>query len=142
MRSIRIRLAREYNAKSPLGDLAMQKVMKPVEVSKAEDGTVVIHQPNEMTDGESIWVSSEQVPTLVEWLLEAAGIHARATEEGRKPQEVRAMAHMFRCLEQQIAEDQHTVDEISPARGVRIALDWAAGDSDTSPDDWYFPDAE
>jgi len=118
----------------------VRKVMHPVEVSVDKDGMVVITQPDPMHEngGEIVMLTPEQVPAIAKWLLEAAGAQAFTGEGGRKVEELRTMAHLFSRLDEQMPCDESHVTEMVQASALSVALRWAAGDSDESPEDWYF----
>ena len=111
------------------------KSMKEIEVY-TDSEMVVLRQPNEAVDGgcEMIWLSPDQVPVVIEWLREAAGLPTGTG--GRKPEEVRSQAHMFRRLEPAAAGGPQ--DRGSSIEGIRVALEWAAGESDLAPDVWLY----
>jgi hypothetical protein len=109
------------------------KSMNEVEVSQTETGSVRVHQYHDEDSKEyGVVLAREQVPLVVEWMLEAAG-HTPA-EGGRKREELRAQAHLFRRLEGAAAGGP--TDQGSAIEAIRVALEWAAGESDLSPDEW------
>jgi hypothetical protein len=110
------------------------KSMNEVEVSQTESGSVRVHQFHDEDSQEyGVVLAPDQVPLVVEWMLEAAG-HAPAAEGGRKREELRAQAHLFRRLEGAAAGGP--TDRGSAIEAIRVALEWAAGEADLSPDEW------
>lgn len=109
------------------------KSMYEVSVERTESGGIRIQQYHDLDDQETgVVLYPEQVPLVVEWILEAAG---RSLPAGaRKGEELRAHAHLFRRLE--AAGAGGPTDNESAIEGIRVALEWAAGESDLSPDEW------
>lgn len=109
--------------------------MKAIEVS-SDDDTVTLYQPCETDDGYTIWVSKDQVPLVAAWMHEAAGT-TPISPGGRKLDEVKAQAHLFRRLEREAERERANVDVRVAYTAMRIALEWAAAESDLSPDEWW-----
>jgi hypothetical protein len=110
------------------------KLMNEVEVSRTETGSVRVFQYHDLdSEEQGVVLACDQVPLVVEWMLEAAG-HALSAEGGRKREELRAQAHLFRRLEGAAAGGP--TDQGSAIEAIRVALEWAAGESDLSPDEW------
>ena len=111
------------------------KSMNEVEVSRTETGSVRVHQFHDEDSQEyGVVLAREQVPLVADWMLEAAG-YSPTAEGGRKREELRAQAHLFRRLEGAAAGGP--TDRGSAIEAIRVALEWAAGESDLSPDEWH-----
>lgn len=114
----------------------MQRRMNPIEVRSGEqDGDVVLRQAlGHPEDPDTIEISRDQIPILLAWLREAAGIAGgeEPAPESRG-EEVRRMAARFRAMEQAAGTG---AGERSLIQGIRVALEWAAGESKRAPDAW------
>lgn len=114
----------------------MQRRMNPIEVRSGErEGDVLLRQAlGHPEDPDTIEISGDQIPILLAWLREAAGLAAEETSAPEsRGEEIRRMAARFRAMEE--AAGAHG-GERSVIRGIRVALEWAAGDSKRAPDAW------
>lgn len=114
----------------------MHRRMKPIEVQSGEhDGDVVLRQAlGHPEDPDTIEISGDQIPILLAWLREAAGITAAdPARPASREEAIRQMAARFRALEQAAGGSR---GERSLLQGIRIALEWAGGESEEAPDAW------
>lgn len=115
-----------------------QKSMKDVLVSTNDDkGLLTLEQDDPDPEAPSyrhIELSFAQVPIVAQWMLEAAA--GGSVEGAARPSltELRSHAHLFRRLEAAAAGGPQ--DRGSPIEAIRVALEWASGESDLSPDAW------
>ena len=110
------------------------KTMNEVEVFAVDGGKICVDQfHDEDSQEHGVVLASEQVPLVTQWMLEAAGL-SPAANGGRKREELRTQAHLFSRLERSAAGGP--TDQGSPIEAIRVALEWAAGESDLSPDEW------
>lgn len=115
----------------------MRKRMRPVEVSSGEDGSVLLRQAHDhFDDAEPIDLTPEQLPTVLRWLREAAGLPEEGEGGSARGDEIRAMARRFRQLEQAAGSNPEASDGVLTA--IRVALEWASGESALSPQEWLF----
>jgi hypothetical protein len=113
------------------------KSMRSVKVS-SETGHIVIEQDQwddslESYVGHRVEITFDQVPMIVDWLYQLSGV-ARDTSGARKGDQIATMAHLFRRLEKHGAGGPSDIG--SRIEGIRVALEWASGESDLSPDEW------
>lgn len=114
----------------------MYRRMKPIEVQSGEhEGDVVLRQAlGHPEDPDTIEICRDQIPILLAWLREAAGTAAAdATGPASREEQIRGMAARFRALEKAAGPSR---SERSLLEGIRIALEWAGGESERSPDTW------
>jgi hypothetical protein len=114
----------------------MHRRMRPIEVQSGErEGDVVLRQAlGHPEDPDTIEISGDQIPILLAWLREAAGVGAGdPPKPASREEEVRAMAARFRSLEKAAGGSR---GERSLLEAIRIALEWAGGESERPPDAW------
>lgn|GEM_PF-4692831 len=115
--------------------MAPTRAMRTLEVGSGGEGLVVLRQSHgHPQDADVIELTCDQLPLVIGWLREAAGLgEGEEPEEGpRSRQELRELARRVRRLEQ-AAEGG---DQASVLEAIRVTLEWAAGDADLSPRDW------
>jgi len=110
--------------------------MRPLEVQSSEEGGVVLRQALGLPeDPDRVEISRDQLPIVIQWLREAAGLPAEDPEasgedQGPRRREARELARRLSRLE---ADTNGTGGAL---RAIRVALEWAVGDSDLSPREW------
>ena len=115
------------------------RCMAELEVT-TEGGNVILRQFNyrfEAEEGRSseIQLSPDQIPLVIQWMRDAAGLSSSQSSGGsRKPEEIERMAALFRRLAPAIAGGPQ--DRASAADSMSATLQWAAGYSDVPPDAW------
>ena len=115
----------------------MRRSMNPVQVELREDGEIWISQASDDAGAHSVAITAEQAPVLIAWLQEAAGLEPKAlTERAPTYEEIRTAARMFRRLEERQPGGPQEHD--SAMEAVRVALEWASGESEFAPDEWLF----
>jgi len=130
------------------------RVMRPVEVSRGDDGTVVLRQPVGLPeDADSVELHADQLPLVLAWLREAAGMTSEGDELSRPPSatepgrdrvrrqlgerllEARELARSCRRLERASRAEEGPGGP-SPLQAIRVTLEWILGESDLRPQDW------
>lgn len=130
------------------------RIMRPVEVSRGEDGTVVLRQPVGIPeDADSVELHADQLPLVLAWLREAAGMASEVEEPSRTPSatepgrdrvrrqlgerllEARELARSCRRLER-ASRAEDGPGGPSPLQAIRVTLEWILGESDLRPQDW------
>jgi hypothetical protein len=114
--------------------MAEIRSMRPIEVADAGDGVVVLRQSHgHPQDADVIELTRDQLPLVIQWLREGAGLGDEEAGAPPPPDEIRQLARRVRRLEDAAREGGADAGVLE---ALRVALEWAAGDAELSPRDW------